>query len=145
MPHRRPLSFSLNAFFRLTFASQRMGALTFTWQWAYGNVSRALRTGICKGERRIFFFFFTVPYLFSIQTYRLPLQPPTSRLATHLGSERLNESRQNCTAFLTHRKIMHFNGIAGQFISLVCKMLWSMLSDNISARRLSCFGSDASF
>lgn len=76
-----------------------------------------------RAREGFFFFFFTVPYLFSIQTYRLPLQPPTSRLATHLGSERLNESRQNCTAFLTHRKIMHFNGIAGQFISLVCKML----------------------
>lgn len=63
-----------------------------------------------QGERRIFF---TVPYLFSIQTYRLPLQPPTSLLAMHLCSERLNESRQNCTAFLTHRKIMHFNGITG--------------------------------
>lgn len=56
---------------------------------------------------------FTAPYLFSIQTYRLPLQPPTARLATHLCSERLNESRQNGTAFLTHGNIVHFNGIAG--------------------------------
>lgn len=86
------------------------GGFAFTWQWAYGDVSPALRTGICRVKGG---FCSQCHTCFPIQTYRLPLQPPTSRLATHLCSERLNESRQNCTAFLTHRNIVHFNGMAG--------------------------------
>lgn len=43
---------------------------------------------------------FTVPYLFSIQTYMLPLQPPTYRLTTHLRIKHLNESGLSNTVSL---------------------------------------------
>lgn len=102
-PPPPPLSFSLNAFFRLTFASQRMGALTIHLTMSLWKCLLSLRTGICKGERRIFFSqcHTCFPYKPTGCHYSHP-HPGWQRT---LGSERLNESRQ--TAQHSHTQKNH--------------------------------------
>lgn len=142
IPTPTPSPFSSMRFFRLTFASQWVGALIFTWQWAYGNASQALRTGICRVREGFFSLCHTCfPYKPTGCHYS---HPHPCWQCTYAVSALMNPDKTAQHSWHT-RKSCILMVLQGNLFLQSVKCWWSMLFDNISARRLFCFWFDACF